>query len=262
MANPLGGGSSGFMYVSDAGAGDVQVFNWPKPINPVGTLVGFSEPQGICNDGKNVYITSTTAAAIIEFAAGASTPTRTIDDPDGLPVGCSVDPTTGDLAISNILSKSYGQGSLDIYIKAKGKPHEIKSEDLFKLFSVQYDGSGNLFVTGLTAAYAPVYAKLSAGSKHIKVTCPSFSKSFPGSLGWDGTYIVVGGDNGLYRVKGCKRVGFTPVSVSQFYIDGNRIVAPDAGSLSVGIYSYPKGDLISTIGGFSQPIGITVVNSR
>jgi hypothetical protein len=264
VAETLGEGAAGFLYVSDSGAGDVQFYNWPKPTNPVGTLTGFSEPQGMCNDGKNAYISSTTAASIVEYAAGATKPSRTIVDPDGLPVDCSSDPTSGDLAVANIVSKSYGQGSLEIYGDAKGKPRNITSSDLFKVFAVQYDGSSNLYITGLSADYTPVFAELPAGSKRVKVLCPPFAASgFPGTLGWDGTYIVLGTEDGLYRLKGCKRVGLTPVGGGgPFYIDGNRVVTSDPGNLNVAVYSYPKGRLISTLSGFSQPIGVTIVPSK
>jgi hypothetical protein len=260
-------GARSFLYVSDAGSGYVQVYNWPKPgKNPIATLTGFSEPQGLCSDGNNAYITSTTAGAIVEYAAGASTPSRTIDDPYGLPIACSVDPVSGDLAVSNILSESYGAGSLAIYPKAQGKPRKVTSKRFQQFGFVQYDGSGNLFIEGSDSQFTSNYAEIPAGSKRIKVICSnSQSAEFTDSLGWDGTYIVRGGTNGVYRTKVCKTVGFTPLTggsdVIQFTIAGNALIAPDAGNLNVGIYPYPKGGAAElTLSGFSQPIGATVVS--
>jgi hypothetical protein len=264
-------GTSGFLYVSDAGAGDVQVYDWPNPTNPIATLTGFSEPQGVCSDGKDAYITSTTAATVVEYAGGATKPTRTIVDPNGLPVDCSSDPSSGDLAVANILSKSYGQGSIEIYHKAKGKPIYISSKDIFKMFNIQYDGSGNLWVNGLNAQYSEVFGELPAGSKHIETICPPAPQSeFPSGLAWDGKHILLAGikssQSGVYTMKGCKEVGFIPIAGGDtvfFAVDRNRLVSADAGNLDVNIYAYPKGgNPIQTLHGFSQPIGVTIVSSK
>ena len=75
-----------YLYVSDSGTNDVQVYAWPKPKSPVGTLTGFTEPQGICADTSgNVYITNTGAHNILEYKGGATSPSQTLNDPDGLP---------------------------------------------------------------------------------------------------------------------------------------------------------------------------------
>jgi hypothetical protein len=256
------------LYISDAGASNVQVFTWPKTGKyPIATLTGLSEPQGLCTDGRDAYITSTTAGAIVEYAAGTTSPLRTIDDPYGLPIACSVDPVTGDLAVSNALSKSYGPGSLAIYPKAQGKPRKVTSKQFTQYGFVQYDGSGNLFLEGSDSTFTSHYAEIPAGSKHIQVICAkSQSIEFTGSLGWDGTYIIRGGENGgVYRTKGCKTVGFTPLGgptdIIQFYIAGDRLIGPDNGNLNVAIYPYPKGGAaVKLLTGFSQPIGATVAS--
>jgi hypothetical protein len=259
---------SAFLYISDSGTDDVQMYHWPKPSNPVATLTGFDEPQGLCNDGKNAYVANTGDRDIVVYAAGATSPSRTIPDPDGYPIECSFDPASAGLAVVNIINNSYGQGSIDIYRNATGKPHDITSKELPKPFSVRYDASGDLFIVGINSSSVPVLAELRANSKHIHIICPSLNLGpFPGALGWDGTYIVLGGmkgsQQGLFRIKGCKPIGFIPIGhVVNFYIDGNRIVVPDPGNASVNVYSYPKGKLLSTISGFSEPIGVTIVPSQ
>jgi hypothetical protein len=257
------------LYVSDSGTDDVQFFGWPKPSKPLGALTGFNEPQGLCNDGKNVYVTNTGDKNVLVYAAGSSAPSRTIEDPGGYPVWCSFDPTSGALAVSNVIGSSYGPGSIAIYNQAKGKPRYIASSELTHPGSVQYDASGNLFITGSGSPRGSVLAELAATSKHIKIVCSSSTSGFfGGELAWDGKRLVVGaqGGDGVYRLNGCKRAGFTPLSgasdIVQFYIDGNRLVGADAGNADVEIYPYPKGGSPTTTlngAGFSEPIGITIV---
>ncbi len=240
-----------FLYVSDAGTNDVQVYGWPKPKSPVATLTGFSEPQGECADSSgNVFITNTGARNVLEYKGGATSPSQALADPDGLPVGCSSDPSSGNLAVSNIVNNSYGQGNIDMYTRASGKPHLITSRKLFKPYSLQYDGSGNLFIIGINAQYSQVYAELPAGSKRIKIICQSLHfPSFGTGIAWDGNYIVLGGTKGsqfgVYRMNKCKQVGFTPLDdasdIAQIVIDGDRLVAADAGDAGIEIYDYPKG---------------------
>jgi hypothetical protein len=266
-------GSKSLLYVADADAKDVEVFDWPNPTEPVATLTGFREPQGLCNDGKNVYISDFTASAVVEYAAGATTPLRTIHDGVAFPVACSYDPTTGNLAVANFLSKSYGPGSIVVYTKGKGKPQRIIPGHIYSPFSIQYDGSGNLFITGQPTQQTSditLFAELPAGSKHVKV-CGPFSSTGAGGLGWDGTYIALGVANqsrlSVYRMKGCDATESTPLDgasdIAQFYIDGNSLVSADAGNRDLATYAYPGGGSpSSTLGGFSEPSGVTIVSSK
>lgn len=261
-------GARSFLYVSDSGTDDVQVYGWPKPLNPVATLTGFNEPQGLCNDGKSAYVANTGVHNIVVYAAGATSPSRSIPDPDGYPIGCSFDPAFGNLAVVNIINDSYGQGSIDIYRNARGKPRNVTSKKLFKPYAAQYDGSGNLFIVGTNSSYVSELAELRANTKHMKIICPSLNLgSFTGGIGWDGTHIVVGGvkgsKQGLYELNGCKPIDFIPIGVfGEFAIDENRLVEADPGSAAVDMYSYPRGRLISTVTGFSEPIGVTIVPSK
>jgi hypothetical protein len=259
-----------FVYVSDSGTDDVRVYAWPKPDSPVATLTGLNEPQGLCADTSgNVFITNTGDHNILEYKGGTTAPSQTLDDPDGYPIGCSYDPRSGNLAVSNIINNSYGQGNIDIYSGASGKPHLVTSKKLFKPYLLQYDGSGNLFIIGIDAQYSQVYAEIPAGSKRIKIICQSLQLSnFGSGIAWDGKYIVLGGTEGsqygVYRMKKCKQVTFTPLDgasdILQFVIDRNRLVAADAGNAGVEVYDYPKGGepMFTLGGGFSEPVGVTI----
>jgi hypothetical protein len=256
-------GKGAYLYISDAGAGVVQGYTWPK-LKPVGTLTGFSEPQGLCSHADNLFVANTEGLDVVEYAGGGTSPVATVSDPDGFPAGCSVDPETGDLAVANIINASGNTpGNVVIFKNAKGTPKEFSNPQLSQVFSVQYDGSGNLFVSALSSAGTPVLAELPAGKNVIKVVCPKLDLGqFAGGLAWDGRYLVVAVSNDLERIQGCTVVGHIRIAAStEFMISGNRLITTDPGNADVFIYAYPKGGSpLQTLSGFSEPIGVTVVN--
>lgn len=92
------------LYVSDLLAQVVYIYTY-RGHKLVGTLTGFFNPEGLCVDkAGDVYVTNDTSEGvhqITEYAHGATTPLRTLNDPQGRANGCSVDPKTGDLAVAN-----------------------------------------------------------------------------------------------------------------------------------------------------------------
>jgi hypothetical protein len=113
------------LYVSDSfpyGSNDVYVYSYPKG-KLKGTLTGFNEPSGQCVDkAGDVFIANFGASQILEYAHGGTSPIKTLSDPDYYPLGCSVDPTTGNLAVTNRLSTSFTAGDVAIYADASGTP--------------------------------------------------------------------------------------------------------------------------------------------
>jgi hypothetical protein len=78
------------------------VFAYPGKGKLLGEATGFEAPSGPCSDKKgDVYVTDFNAGTITEFAYGSTTPMRTLSDTTGSPDGCSVNPKTGDLAVTN-----------------------------------------------------------------------------------------------------------------------------------------------------------------
>ncbi len=88
------------LYTSDLSTNDVYVYNYQTG-KVVGTLTGFNEPYGQCVDKKGeVWITNFEAASVVEYAHGRAQPIKTLNT-DGSSDGCSIDPTTGNLAVSS-----------------------------------------------------------------------------------------------------------------------------------------------------------------
>jgi len=111
------------LYISDEGTNDVYVYSWPQ-LKLVGTLTGFSYPQGECVDTKgDVFVVNGRAQSqVVEFLHGGTKPIATLSDNySNHPSGCAVDPTTENLAVTNLETGNKGDGNVIIYKKARGE---------------------------------------------------------------------------------------------------------------------------------------------
>src|SRR5262249_47577682 len=109
------------LYVADAQTADVYVYEYPNG-KLVGTLTGFQEAQGECADAKgDVFITVpspySASSEILEYAHGGTEPIATFSDPGygEEPWSCAVDPTTGNLAVTNVDFSHYYSSNLVVY---------------------------------------------------------------------------------------------------------------------------------------------------
>jgi DNA-binding beta-propeller fold protein YncE len=90
-------------YITDYEQSYLYRFTYPQGVQ-IGYphVKGIAEPQGECVDKANdVLIANTGAGNIVAFSHGSHL-VKTLDDPGAQPVGCSVDPTTGNLAVTNM----------------------------------------------------------------------------------------------------------------------------------------------------------------
>jgi hypothetical protein len=260
---PFGTSPKAQLYISDSGTNEVETFAWPKPKTGAALSGSFSEPQGMCADRSgDVFITNTGDSNVLEYNNGKLT--NTLLDRGQYPVGCSFNTLNGDLAVSNIISTNDGAGSISIYKKAKGPAQDIPVAGLPRDYFLTYDGSSDLFVDGETSSYGFGLAEMKAGSGKFKPICPKLGSliDFPGGIAWNGKHLVISTGMSIERIRNCK-LGIAPIigglsDIVSFTIVGNRLVAPDAGSATVEIYSYPKGALLQTLTGFSEPIGAAV----
>jgi len=262
--------ASALLYVSDTVTGDVYVFSYPKG-KLVQTLTGFTDPAGECVDAAgNVFIANTGSSNVLEYAHGGSSPIATLNDAGYFPVGCAIDPVSGNLAVSNFPESSSANGDVVIYKHAKGRPTgHYTSSTMNQMLLCGYDGSGNLFVDGLGQASAFEFAELpKGGSKLVSIALNQAIQS-AGGVQWDGSHIAVGDQstNTIYQfaisgkrgtLAGSTALGGASV-VFQFWIDGSRVVGPDSGLSDVGIWRYPGGgSALKTITGLYAPLGATV----
>lgn len=175
------------LFVADDDTDDVYIFTMPA-MALKGTITGFDEPQGMCTDASgNIWITNTETFQIFQYSR-TGTLLKTLSDVDGYPVGCAVNKSNGDLAVTNIIDASGGlPGNVVVYANASGSGTEITNPDQSEYFFPAYDRSGNLYVNGFTrSSYIYVLSECPSGSS----ACHSLSVSggslfFPGGLNWD-----------------------------------------------------------------------------
>lgn len=246
------------LYVSDASVGDVYALSLPSG-RLVGKLTGFSQPLGDCVDGAgDVFIAISQSAQVRVYKHGAKQPFNVLDDKGYYPLGCSVDPTTGNLAVSNIIGNGNGSqpGNIAVYAKAKGTPKYYSDPNIYQYGYCSYDQQGNLYIDGITPpSDDPQVAELPKGSK--KFQSITLNQSLGGnnisSLLWDGTYLAVSSQDSAviyqFAISGSTgtKVSSTPLTgssgVNAFWIENAKLYAPvykdSVGS--VGVYSYPAG---------------------
>lgn len=261
------------VYVSDLNTGNVEIFSYPAG-KPKGTLTGFSAPHGLCVDkAGDVFVTSTGSSQIFEYAHGGSAPIATLNDRGYMPNGCSIDPTTGNLAVANIFPAHSGGGSVSVFKHAKGKPKIYVTSNLFYYYFCGYDAAGNLFVDGTNYHAVFEFAELPAGKTTMVPIVLDQQIRYPSGVQWDGKHLAVGdqyylsGPSVIYEfsINGSQgtKVGTTPLSdscdVLQFWIDGKRVVVPDDCSPYVKFFKYPAGGSSTmSISDPNQPVGATV----
>jgi hypothetical protein len=232
----------------------VSVYSYPHG-GLVGILTGFSEARGECVDkAGDVFITDNGTFATYEYAHGGTSPIATLNSAYSFPSSCSIDPTTGRLAVVSL-------EGVTIFVHNKRGwryPKPYRDSIYFNGYG-GYDDSGDLFIDGTSAPPSSVFQfqELPKGSStFVNVTLNQAIKS-PGEIQWDGHYLAVG-DSGrkpfvIYQfsisgsdgnVQGSTVLRGTSNDVGQFWIQRERILAPDYvkdGKSFTGIFKYPAG---------------------
>jgi hypothetical protein len=248
------------VYVSlNGGLNDTFVrFYSYNGLSLLGTLNGtFYFVFSLCVDkAQRVFVPDYDRAQIDEYEHGRLNPFRALADAVGFPVGCAVDPSNGDLAVTNFYDPG-GPGQVVIYRRARGLPKSYIAPDIYYYWFASYDDSGDLFVDGAASGTCSpsichvVVAMMPKGAKTFTDLTLDKSIGYPGGLVWDGNDLVVGDQdtNEVYRFKISgfrgKLEGVTDLGgaqdVYQFFIRGNRIFGADHTAGAVYFWSYPAG---------------------
>jgi len=252
--------SEDLVYVSDNNLSNVYVFSYATG-RQVGTLTGFELPAGECADkAGNVWITNQIPAQTVEYAHGGTTPIATLSDDYGSPASCSVDPTTGNLAVANATH------TVAVYQNAQGTPTVYSDSSFQRFFFCAFDDNGNLFVDGQTDGIRTnLIAELPHGKSEM--TNIRFHRAIEaGNIAWDGQYLAItkgGGDPreatriARYRVVGARARLVSTIRLqnqhgaawdAQFWIQGDVIIGPSikfgqesgSGPLT-DVWAYPQG---------------------
>jgi hypothetical protein len=239
------------LYVSDNSYEVVYVFSYPAG-RKVGTLVVGGEPAGECVDkAGDVWITRFRTTSVVEYAHGGTTKIGAVSTYPNPPWGCAVDPTTGNLAVTNT------EGSVGVYANAQGTPtlYTVHGDNYGFTFCT-YDDSGNLFAT---APYSYI-AELPKGSSEMTNLKLDFPRNpfvlDPWSIQWDKQrkYLAVArprhvtGFTDIYHVRVSGTTGHLVGTTSlpkaipyvQYWIEGAKILGADSGK-RVESWPYPAG---------------------
>jgi hypothetical protein len=268
------------LYVADAGTNNVTVYSYPKG-KLVGTLTGFDFPYAECEDQSgDVFIANYDGQNIVEYAHGGSKIIATLSDSGYYPIGCSADPSTGNLAVVNYYSSPSVGGNIAIYQGAQGNPTIYTDPNLYSYLFCGYDNKGDLFVDGQsTSSGGFALAQLPSGRSTFKGITLNQSIGFPGDIQWTGKDLAVGDQNPYsneiyqFKISGTKgkKIGATPLSgpydVVWFWIQGSSVMANgdnESETNMVDIWNYPAGgSATQTITkNVSYPEGITVSVSK
>ena len=247
--------SQDLLYVSDART--VTVYSYPQG-KLEGTLRHLYIAGGMCVDRKgDVFIVDDGYYKIFEYAHGGTKRLATLASATKDPVGCSIDPTTGNLAVASL---GFGSAAtVAIYKNARGKPTTYTDSVFRQFYFCAFDDKGNLFVDGLIGLGSGAFglAELAKGKAALRSIEVNQYISWPGGIEWDGKYVAVGDQNSpiVYElaVKGrrAQTVGTTHMgsgaqTVKQFWIQGQTIIAPN---------TYIKKELRSDVLFYAYPAG-------
>ena len=271
---------SALLYVVDSGNNLVDIYDYKTPNKGlVGQLTGFDHPVGDCSDAEgNVYITignkydagpAARRRDIFEYAHGSTTLIKALYVEGKLSGGCSIDPATGNLAVSTY--SNYGPSAdsgVWVFAGAKGHPTEYQDPSPYGLSyypSPGYDNQGNLFVeaTGCFVYPPPPmnFDELPRGGNALIPLTTNFSipNCGGGGVTWDGSYLAVGTGSSassstlIYRVTVSNGTATAASSLNltdgcssyylpQFWIMGHTLVGGSSTCHgSVGYWSYPHG---------------------
>jgi hypothetical protein len=185
------------LYVSD-GNNDVYVFNY-KTRMLVGMIAGYGQfSQGQCVDKLgNVWFTEfgtfSGAGSAVEYAHGGSTPLKSLGT-DGSSIGCSVDPTSGDLAVANSSNAAYGPPNIVVFKNASGTPKTYYNYYCGIPTRPGYDQQGNLYVEGhLGYGHPTIVCEIPHRGHALRPVSIDASIPIPEGVMWDGQHITLAG---------------------------------------------------------------------
>jgi hypothetical protein len=266
------------LYVTDAHDDYVYMISLPSG-KLVGKLTGFNQPAGDCVDAAgDVFIVDSHHSEIREYKHGAKSAFNVLNDHPYVPVGCSVDRMTGNLAVANCCGETQ-MGSVALYTDARGKAkyYEDSSVEIYSYCA--YDARGDLFVDGISRTKAQ-FILLEIPSRRDGFTTITLKPRIPGDVSpplfWDGSDLAIASPHSgaidRFEVTGntASRVHVTKLGSANgiygsFWItaDGatRTLYAPivENSVASVGVYRYPQGGKpIADFYDVVSPFGATV----
>ena len=256
--------SADLIYASGADVTHIYIFSYPqgKLVRKFAPPAGTISLQGLCSDPSgNVYVTSVMKGSgtggpvgnVYKYAHGGTKVLKTLTFFNAAPFGCSVDPTSGTLAISTV-GLNARNGEVWTYAPGSNYGKQYSSYDTQNYFYCAYDGSGNLFVDGQGAGTQMYLNEVKNGSSQMSELSLNkyISVSGMGQLEWDGAHMTfehltaaaiyqLSVSGSQVKIVGRTRLfGLNGSALST--IAGKAIIVPTGVSqTSLGFWKYPNG---------------------
>jgi hypothetical protein len=238
---------------------------------PNGKLISTLQVNGFAmcsNSVGDVFITN--ASGVAEYPHGSADQIAFLPGPFGSVDSCSIDPTTGDLAVASASELEQGVG-----IYRDERHHRWRRPHVFPFVKVplacSYDSAGNLFVLATLSNDTFLFELPTGGSAFERLTLHREILS-PGYLQWDGKYLAVNDTRTMLihrftvRGKHAKQIGSVSISgareIGNFWIQGNILIGMDAYDQYVGFWHYPQGGTPFKTRMMTGPHGATVSLAR
>jgi hypothetical protein len=238
---------------------------------PGGKKFGKLSPSGnlgtVCPDPVNGNVFFNTHPGILEYAHGGTTKIGQLPDiGNDSSIGCAVDPTTGNLAVTYTTNQQNGF----VAVYPGGSQYSKYSDpNMSQYFYCGYDNQGNLYVDGRGTNNQFLLTELPKGQMHFTDIALNLKLTDYGVVQWDGAYITV--ENPLtaiiYRIaisgSNGSVIGTTKLAEEHRvfpWIQGDTVIAGHwvAGQKKykdfvVGLWHYPQGGQpYSVIGGLTR----------
>lgn len=245
------------LYVDDDGNDRLDVFTFPQG-KTVGEIdYGWLDSDGLCSDKRgNVYIPGYEQTQILEFAHGGTAPKGTLEMAgDEFPMGCAVDPVTGNLAVTT------DNGAVGIFLHAKNAPRYYDYDGVVNTWYCAYDASGNLFAGGNNESGGFALLELPRGSSTMQLINVPAEISPRLGMQWDGKDLAIEAEQDFHSavllhvtvsgsqatVVGRTKLAGPPNSIgTEFWLADGYVVQPDDGNTGVGFWKYPAGGTATT----------------
>ena len=245
------GSGSQLLYMGFSGG--IYVFSYPDGALQQTINVGL-DVSAFCTDGAgNVYATVAKGdqGFVYEYAFGGTTPmAEYAEATPAAPNGCSVDPATGHVAVTNYPTY-LGNSTVDVFQSPSSGPTLYGDSDLSNFTGCAFDSSGSLYVDGQNDENPRAHPNLielpSGGDSFVDVSVNKYLYN-PNSMQFISPYLNIANRprQVLYRVAISGSTA-TVVAVTKVkgwfgepWVQGHTLIAAYH-SKDVGYWKYPKG---------------------
>jgi hypothetical protein len=242
--------SKKLLYVSNGPSSVVDVFSVPE-YSRVGQITeGINQPEGLATDKKgNLYVSNLFGNTITVYNPGATSPSLTLTESDG--------PQDVAVGSNGYVYAGDSGGGIDVYPPGATSPiRRLTNPGLaYRVTGVAVGPYDGVFATGLSSAHGgPAVVKF-AHARGSGMNLGLTGLSHPAGVIRDDNYLVVSdfGDGAILIYPNGQKSPSGTITVpgperAAINKSGNLIYVPEANNDGIGVYDYPSGKFVTTIG--------------